>query len=105
VTPADAIAKLDGQIAKHGQTVTLTRGASTITLQAFVRAYQAQELVGPVQQGDTHVSLSPSGLGGFPLPVRQGDKAIIAGATRNIENAEPVRMQDILVRINLRVRG
>lgn len=113
MTPAQAIAMLDRQIAQHGQTVTLTRTVPngspiTLTCRAFVRGYKPDELANGVVQGDSLVVLSPTALAGSPfasaLPVRL-DKLTTAGRKRNIEMADPVLMNDMLVRLNLQVRG
>jgi hypothetical protein len=106
MTPVQAIAQLDRQLAKHGQTVVLTRsGSDPITMAAFVRGYKPEDLVGDIQQGDLSVILSPTNIGAFPVPVREGDKVSVAGAVKNVQSAEHVRMLDQLVRINLTVRG
>lgn len=113
MTPSQAIALLDAQIAEHGQTVTLTRlvpnqTSITLTCKAFVRGYKPDELANGVQQGDSLVVLSPTALVGSPFesapPVRL-NKLTTAGRLRNIEMADPVLMNDVLVRINLQVRG
>lgn len=108
MTPAGAIASLDRQIAKHGQTITLRRPGTPnidVTVQAFVRGFQPAELVGGIEQGDAQVILSPTSLGLWPLPVTIGDKVLIAGAPKDVQAPEHVRMLDTIVRINLQVRG
>lgn len=105
MTPTAAIAMLDRQLAVEGQTVTLDRDGVTVQLPAFVRGYRPEELIGDIRQGDIAVVVSPTGLGTFSLPVRRNDKLTIAGAVKNVEAAEHLRMQDQLVRINLTVRG
>jgi hypothetical protein len=109
MTPAQAIAMLDKQLSMHGEPVTLRRGTPAVTLptKAFVRGYGPQELVGTIQQGDSRVALSPSGLSGAflaKLPAR-GDRIDIAGVTKTIEAAEIVRMGTTIVRVNLQIRG
>lgn len=105
MTPLQAIAMLDRQLARHGQTVTLARGASSVTIPGFVRGFRPEELVGDIQQGDLSAVLSPTNLGDFPVPVQHNDKLTVAGAVKNVESAEHVCMLDQLVRINLVVRG
>ena len=113
MTPAQAIAMLDRQIAEHGQTVTLTRlvpnqASITLTCKAFVRGYKPDELANGVQQGDSMVVMSPTDLAGTAfesaLPTTN-NKLTTGGRLRNIQMADPVYMNDVLVRLNLQVRG
>ena len=61
-----------------------------------------------MQQGDSLVVLSPTALAGTAfestLPTAN-NKLTAAGRLRNIQMADPVLMNDVLVRINLQVRG
>lgn len=115
MSPEQAIAALDRQIAEHGQDVTLRRAvqnedAIERDARAFVRGYRPDELVGGIQQGDTQVTISPTSL---PQEfadtdadrLRRNDRIVIDGRRRNIEFANPVRMNGVLVRINCLVRG
>ncbi|NGP18918.1 hypothetical protein [Devosia aurantiaca] len=105
MTPAEAIAMLDKQIAEHGQTVKLKRGTTgPHETQAFVRGFKASEIAGLLQQGDRQVVVSPSGLGSFGVPEAQ-DKISIAGSAATVQSVESVRIGDVLVRLNLVVRG
>jgi hypothetical protein len=99
--------------------VTLRRTTGTqlipfdVPLRAVVRDYLAQELVGPIIQGDRRVILSPTevSLRQFPWPPQPGDKILLQLADDerqrpyNIEAAEVIRMNGVPVRFNLRVRG
>lgn len=119
MTPADAIAILDRQLAEHGQTITLRRNGSPnvdVSLSAFVRGYEPRELNGGVVQGDSEVTISPTGIGSWPGALaqsdgsdtkvpRKNDKVLIAGRLRNIEASAPIYIGSTLVRINLQVRG
>lgn len=113
MSPADAIAMLDRQIAKHGQTITLERlvpngTAVTETVRGFVRGYKPEELAGGITQGDSSVILSPTTLVGTPFETEipaTNNKAVIAGRRRNIGMVDPVYIDDVLVRINLLVKG
>lgn len=112
MTPARAIAMLDRQIAKDGQTVLLRKGNAANgdadkPVRAFVRGYQPEELSGGIQQGDSTMVISPTGLAasGFQGDIKRLDKAVIGGRLRNIEIANPIRMNDIIVRIECWVRG
>lgn len=113
MTPAQAIAALDRQIARHGQAVSLRKngaaadGSADATVRAFVRGYRPEELAGGVQQTDSQVVLSPSALAGtvFAAGAKRLDKILIDGRLRNIEGANPVRINGVIVRHELWVRG
>lgn len=108
MTPAHAIAKLQRQLDRHGQNVDLRKIANgqmqseALAQRAFVRGYKPEELVGQIQQGDRNVVLLPDAAA---IALKKGDKIVIAGAAANVEVAEIVRMNDIVVRVNVRVRG
>lgn len=108
MTPAEAIAMLDAQLAENGEDIALRHlvgGAtvSTETVRAFVRGYKPQDVVGDIQQGDGYIIISPTGLASVP---KQGDKAVIGGSkVRNVQSAEEVRLNGQLVRVNIQVRG
>ncbi len=111
MTPQQAIAKLDRAVAKFGQTVTLRRGKDTAplaiaTVKAHVRGFKPDELIGGIDQNDSKVILSPSGLTNWPggAPIK-GDWVTIDGRVRSIVAAEPIKMNDVLVRIELQVKG
>ena len=113
MTPAAAIAALDRQIRTHGQSVALrktnapTDGTADTAIRAFVRGVQPEELAGGVQQSDSKVVLSPTTLAGSPFEagVKRGDKLLIDGRLRNVEGANPVRVNGVAVRHELWVRG
>jgi hypothetical protein len=107
-----AIADLDEEIADNGQTVTLRRGTAaapvaTATVKAHVRGFKPDELIGGIDQNDSKVILSPSGLAGWPggAPIKGDWITIGTGSPRSIVAAEPVKMNDVLVRIELQVKG
>lgn len=108
MTPAHAIAKLERQLTRHGQNVDLRKMASGIIeseakgVRAFVRGFKPDELVGPILQGDRNIVLLPDAPA---LALKKGDKIVIIGAVTNIESAEIIRMADVPVRVNVRVRG
>ncbi|WP_433762058.1 hypothetical protein [Brucella anthropi] len=108
MTPAHAIAKLERQLARHGQNVDLRKMAGgaikseTKSVRAFVRGFKPDELVGVIQQGDRNIVLLPDAPA---LALGKGDKIVIAGTVTNIESVEIVRMADMPVRVNVRVRG
>lgn len=108
MTPADAIAMLDRQLAAHGEDISLRHmtggaAASTETVRAFVRGYKPDEVVGAIQQGDGKITLSPNGLA---QPPKFNDKAVVGGVkVRNIQAVEEIRLAGVVVRYNLQVRG
>lgn len=109
MTPAQAIAKLDRQIAAHGEAVTLRRIGdpdTTLAVSAFVRRAAVDQLAPGADAAiaDTTIVLSPTGLTTFVPPVR-GDHAEIAGRLVNVEEVETVRMGATVVRYNLKVTG
>jgi len=118
VTPASAITSLDKQLAKHGQTATLRRWTGSgsartpvdVTVRVRAQDYRVEELVGGIEQGDTRVVLSPTQIvaAGWPGPQgwpRNGDAIIIAGREREIVSAPPQVIDDVVVRIDMVVRG
>lgn len=108
MTPSAAIAALDRQLARHGQTVILRRGNTTLgeaTIKAFVRGVKAEEVAGEVTQTDRMVVLSPSGLGAFGEPAA-GTMVVINGKPSTIVGKpELIKLNDVLVRINMVVKG
>lgn len=108
MTPEHAIAKLQRQLATHGQNVDLRKIANgqtqseALAQRAFVRGFRPEELVGQIQQGDRNVVFLPDATA---IALKKGDKIVIAGAAANVEVAEIVRMHDVPVRVNVRVRG
>lgn len=113
MTPAAAISMLDRQIRERGQDIALRKngaagdGSADATVRAFVRGYRPEELAGGVQQTDSQVVLSPSALVGtvFAAGAKRLDKILIDGRLRNIEGANPVRLNGVIVRHELWVRG
>lgn len=126
MTPAQAIAMLDRQLAANGEDVTLQRwGGSPLavqascTVRAFVRGYRPNELIAGsgIIQGDTMATISPTQItaAGWPgdyadavgdaqVP-RQGDRLVVAGRTRVVQAAAPIYMNGTLVRVELQARG
>lgn len=107
MSPDQAIAALDRQIALHGQDVVLRRGATDYSMRGWVRGYRPDELAGGIQQGDSDVVLSPTGLAaaGFVGAPKRLDVIVTAGRARRVEYADPVQIGGKTVRHNLQVRG
>lgn len=112
MTPAAAIAMVDRWLARTGETVALRRygadpGVPEVEIagiRAFVRSVRADELIAGVDQTGFSIVLSPTGLAAI-LPMAKGDKIVIAGRERNIEQPRPIRMADTLVRIDVLASG
>lgn len=112
MTPQDAIDMLDRQIAEGGAPIRIRRAAGTVivrTHKAFARGYKPNELVGGLQQGDTLLVISPTGMpaefASAEDMIRETDKIWLAGRLRNVQFVEPVMIGETLVRLNVTVRG
>lgn len=113
MTPAEAIADLDAAVRDWGETITLRRVTGTalialdVDVRACVRGYAPAELVANIKQGDSKVIVSPTEMkrAQWTWPPRVGDRAVIGGKVRAVEEANPITMGGELVRIELRVRG
>lgn len=120
MTPAQAIAMLDRQLAAHGQPVALRRyvsGSEThvdLPLRGFVRGFKAEQVVGGVMASDSQFVLSPSGIasavawpgaaGGDKAPVI-GDFLVVNSVERKIEAMQPVVIGETVVRYDGRILG
>lgn len=114
MTPIEAIASLDASLTANGARISVYRyiGASgkdapkneVANVPAFVRAVNADQLVGNIDQTGLNIVLGPTLLTDL-LPLKKGDKLLIDGRERNIELVKPIFMQSTLVRINLVVLG
>lgn len=103
MTPTSAIASLDRQLAAHGQTVSLKRGAGAVRTGAgLVRGYDVEKVVGLITLADRRVICSPTDFGA-DLP-RAQDAFLTQGKTGVVQEVEPIYMADTLVRIEMRVR-
>lgn len=120
LSPAEAIADLDEHLASEGQNVILQRvtGGTTVaqavTLRAFVRGYQPDELVNGITQQDAKLIFSPTGLASFNagaaagLDIRvpiKGNRVVINGRTRAIEAGVGIYVAGTLVRVEAAVKG
>jgi hypothetical protein len=107
VTPTQLIADLDAALARVGQTVQLRKTNSAtgqLAVRARVRFYKPNEIVGIIQQGDSKVILSPTGLSDFGVPPQNGF-VVVNNSPRRIIAPNPIYVDDMLVRIELQVRG
>ncbi|KQU79821.1 hypothetical protein ASD00_36030 [Ensifer sp. Root31] len=113
MSPAQAIAALDRQIAVHGQAVRVRRGDKDATtalaaMLGFVRGYKADDVIrqSGISQEDSKVILSPSHLSTWPKPYPQkGDWCEVDGRFRAIVAADHLKLNDVVVRIELQVKG
>ena len=111
VTPAERIRSIDKHLAARGQTIKLRRGdkaapTAIVTIRAFVRGFDPDELVNGITQSDSKVVVSPTSLKNWPdQRLKDGDAAEINGQWRRIEVADPILMQDAIVRWQLKVKG
>lgn len=113
MTPVQAIAALDRQLAVHGQLVKIRRGTkdapiATITLDGFVRGFKTSDVVpgSAISQKDSKVVLSPTSLSGWPSPMpKEGDWCEIDGQFRSIVAATTLKIDNVVVRVELQVKG
>jgi hypothetical protein len=108
------IAALDYGLAQYGEDIVLQRftadsqGVQTVAFEALcratVRSHLPQELVHvPFEAPATKVVISPTPLTlvGWPgLPVKD-DRLIIDGQPNNIETVSPIRVDGVLLRIDI----
>lgn len=125
------IAELDAALLTDGENVVLRRvkgsgGLATqqnvdVTCRAFVRGFAPNELVGAITQQDSRVILSSTEIdaAGWPAdeadstsPIdpriprnNRGDKCIIGGRICSVQAAQGIRIDGVLVRIDMTVRG
>ena len=115
MTPVAAISMLDRQVREHGQDIVLRRpvangAAIERPFRAFVRGYRPDELSGGLQQGDTELVMSPTGLppefaDTDATRLRKLDRITFDGRIRTVKFVEPVRVAGTLVRLNVTVEG
>jgi hypothetical protein len=107
MTPADALASLDAQLAENGENITFRRDNASSdekTVRAKVRFYKPDEIKGLIQQGDRHIILSPTYLGAYGVPL-QNSIVLIGGLPNRIVWPEPIKVNSTIVRIELQTRG
>lgn len=103
MTPAQAIAALDRQLAAHGSKVFFARqGTPQQEARAFVRGYKSEELVGVIEQADRKLIVSPTSLAGFAP--KKKDRTTVGGTSGTVEDVDPVEIDGVVVRFNIRVR-
>lgn len=114
--PDSLIADLDAALLDAGEDAVLRRltlgpNSTQIPFDADVRAsirpLKPEELVGNIDQTWSRVILSPTDINRaqFRLPIRKGDKIVQDGKVRNVEFPKHIRVQNVIVRIELMVGG
>ncbi|NTJ46520.1 hypothetical protein G6K93_05765 [Agrobacterium rhizogenes] len=111
MTPTAAIAMLDRQLARHGKTVTVMRGAPEIpsasqSAKGFVRGDKATDIAGQsgITQRLSTIVLSPTDFAAWPAPLPEKDDwCAVAGQTRQIIEFDHIAINDVVVRIELTV--
>jgi len=108
------IVALDAALARAGELIILRRymaptgsprpKTDIVDVPAAVRAITATEIVGDIDMTGSVVILSPTGLDAL-LPLIKGDIAVIQGREREIELPKPFLVQNVLVRLELLVKG
>ncbi len=112
ITPAQAIAELDRALNESGETVIIRRYTGSgnprpkteVTVPAFVRPLEAEELVGNIDSTFANVILSPTHVGDL-LPLKKDDKVVVDNKERNVELPKRYKMQGVLVRMKLMIGG
>jgi hypothetical protein len=125
VNPQELIRDLDNGLAEAGTDVTLvryygsTRVPVSVDLKAVLRGYSAEEISGDIQQTDQMFIISPTEITNASWPgyhnneptnidlrvPRKNDQIITSRGKLTVQEAEGIVIQDVLVRINGRVRG
>lgn len=108
-TPAGAISRLDAAIARRGSTLVLKRGdisapSATVTVKGYETDIDPTKFVGNSKQGDSLIILSPTGLGAFGEPL-EDDWTELGGRTRSVYFVRRKMLANVLVRLELMVRG
>lgn len=120
-TAEEIIGRLDRQLAKKGESVTVKRpfgsafdSFATIGARIRITGYTGSEVQGAVQVTDSRFVMSPTSFNGNPtwqasaggMKYPQiGDTILTQGVLRRIEQCERVVVGDAVVRIEGRIRG
>jgi hypothetical protein len=119
MSPDVARQQLRDQLTEHGEDIVLKRRVGTgmafdaVMLRATVRGYTPQELTGGITQQDSKLVCGveeieaagwPPSAGGPAFP-RRGDFVLIGGVQKAVEATAPVRINGVIVRIDMQVRG
>jgi hypothetical protein len=113
MTPAAAVSALDRALRIAGEQITLRRTSGTqqvpfdVEVTACVREFTPGTPEGFFVQGETAVILSPSEMEKrqWCWPPQPGDVVMTRGFNRTVRGVNPVRIGDMLVRLELAVIG
>lgn len=118
MTPQGAIDALDRMLLDRGQWVTLRKLPSTdVTVRAVVRGNGSESLVDGIGQSKSTVIISPTQINAAHWPAAQVSgkpdvrvptkgasfMVVINNVARAVEDASPVYLDDVLVRIDIQV--
>lgn len=106
---------IQDMLARRGQPMILRRLDITqsptvnvdVTVQGWVRAYAAHELIGGIVQGDRQVTISNAEIAaaGWPGPPRAHDLVNIAGRFLNVQAVNTMYIGTDIAKHALTVRG
>lgn len=108
-TTAGAISRLDAAIGRRGSALVLKRGdvsapSVMVTVKGYENDIDPAKFVGNSKQGDSLIILSPTGLGAYGEPL-EGDWTEFGGRTRSVYFVRRKMLANVLVRLELMVRG
>ena len=124
MSPQECIAALDAALAADGEFIILRRTAGgtnvDVTCRARVTGLTAAQIIANISVSELNVTISPTEIdaaqwpgGTAPqsppydvdprIPVANTDKVIARGRLLNVRYVEALRIDDRLVRINVRV--
>jgi hypothetical protein len=102
-------------LARRGQPMLLRRIDNSqnpavnidVTVQGWVRAYMAQELIGGIIQGDRQVTISDAEIAAaaWPGPPKRDDRINIAGRFLNVQAVNTMFIGTAVAKHTLQVRG
>lgn len=111
---------LDRALARSGQSISVRRRIGTsdefteVTTRGRRVSFRPDELTASIAQIDSKVILSPTPfekappswrLNDAPVYPRRGDQCVIDGRPRQIEACWPRKVRNVVVRIELHVKG
>jgi hypothetical protein len=98
------VASVAARIHREGETVVFTKadGTATATVKAFVRGYQADQLVGDIQQGDRVLHVAPADI---PWTPDQPDRVGIGSEIAVVQTTETRTLRGVPCMHLIQVRG
>jgi len=100
-------------VSRYGQAMVLRRRIGTtnaftdVSVKGVPRAYQPNELLGGLQQGDQRVVISSKEIraAGWPAPPQAGDLVVWNSSTRTVRGARHIKIGEEILGYDLWVRG